>query len=116
MPLSREIQELLDNAIDSLAKWDLINYMQQNPNNLISPTEIAGCLGRTPNEVSNALTELSNSRLVEYKHDGTAIYYRYHPDKRWREHVSQFIQGLTNKSTRWLILNYLVEKHGFERI
>ncbi len=113
MPLTRELQELLDNVIDSLAKWDLVNYLQKNPSNLISSEQIAEFIGRTSDEITSALTELSESKLVEYENDGAAIYYRFQPSKKWREHVAQFTQGLTDRTTRWLILNYMIEKHGF---
>lgn len=113
MAFSKELQELLDNVIDTLAKWDLVAYLQKNPNDRVSAEEIASSIGRGVDEVMQALPKLSESGIIQYEDDGEAIYYRFYPSKRWQKHIDAFTEGLADRNTRWLILNYLVEKHGF---
>lgn len=110
MSLPKEIRQLLDNVVNTLVKWDLIAYLQKNPSARISAEEIASYIGRTADEVISALSQLSDNKIVEYEYDGETIYYRYNPDKEWQERLDIFINGLADRNTRWLILNYLVEK------
>jgi len=111
----KEVQEILDNVIDSLVKWDLVIYLQNNPVGRVSIEEMANSIGRSVGEVKEALTGLSESKVIQYEDDGEAVYYRFNPGKRWDRHMSKFIEGLADRNTRWLILNYLIEKHGFKR-
>ncbi|NCO65523.1 MAG: hypothetical protein COW32_05035 [Candidatus Aquicultor secundus] len=115
MGFSQELQVLLDGVIDSLVKWDLIAYLQKNPNDRRSAENIAGSIGRSVDEVMQALSELSDRGILQYEDDGEAIYYRFHPSKQWQKHINAFTEGLADRNTRWLILNYLIEKHGFQQ-
>ena len=112
MSLSKEIQQLLDNVIDTLVKWDLIVYLQKHPSAHISAGEIASSIGRNAEEVIAALADLSQKNIVQYESDGEAIYYRFNPSRDWQKHIAKFTEGLENRNTRWLILNYLVERNG----
>ncbi len=115
MGFSQELQVLLDDVIDSLVKWDLIAYLQKNPNDRISGEDIASFIGRSVDEVMQALSELADSGIIQYEDDGEAIYYRFHPIKQWQKHMGAFTEGLADRNTRWLILNYLIEKHGLQQ-
>ncbi|HEY3373949.1 MAG TPA: hypothetical protein VGK02_02660 [Candidatus Aquicultor sp.] len=112
MPISKDIQELLDNVIDTLVKWDMIAYLQLNPNDLVSPEDIASSVGRSVSEVKQALSELSACKIVQYQDDGATICYRFSPCKTWQPHIEKFTKMLNDRSMRWLILNYLIEKDG----
>jgi hypothetical protein len=114
MFLNQELQVLLDNVIDSLVKWDLISYMQQNSNDRATSDELAVIIGRSPEDVLKALQDLTTSEVIELENDGSAIYYRFNPSRKWQNHIDSFTQGLADRNTRWLILNYIVEKHGLE--
>jgi len=111
----KEVQEILDSVIDSLVKWDLVIYFQSNPTGRITIDEMASSIGRSAGEVEQALSGLSESKVIQYEYDGEAIYYRFNPGKRWGKHIDKFIEGLAERNTRWLILNYLIEKHGFKQ-
>lgn len=111
MSLPKEIRELLDNVIDTLVKWDLIAYLQNKPSARTSAEEVASAIGRTTEEVIAALYALSKNKIVDYDYDGATIYYRYSPSKQWQGHIETFTKGLSDKNTRWLILNYLIEKN-----
>jgi DNA replication protein DnaD len=114
MFLNQELQVLLDNVIDNLVKWDLISHMQQNLNDKVTSDELAAIIGRPSEDVLKALQDLTASEVVELENDASVIYYRFNPSKKWRAHIESFIQGLADRNTRWLILNYIVEKHGLE--
>jgi hypothetical protein len=113
MLINQELQVLLDNVIDNLVKWDLVNYMQQNPNDKATSAELAGFIARPAEEVLKALQELSETEVVELESDGSTVYYHFKPSKKWQTYIDKFARGLTDRNTRWMILNYLVEKHGF---
>lgn len=115
MNFPKEVQEILDDVIDSLVKWDLVIYLHSNPTGRTSIEEMASSIGRSVSEVEEALSGLSESKVVQYEDDGEAIYYRFNPGKRWDKHMSKFFEGLADRNTRWLILNYLIEKHGFKQ-
>jgi DNA-binding transcriptional ArsR family regulator len=112
MSLNQELQVFLDNVIDSLVKWDLVNYMQQNPSDKATFVELAGLIGKPSEEVHKALQELSEAEVVELENDGSTTYYRFKPSKKWQTNIDEFAQGLMDRNTRWLILNHLVEKTG----
>jgi len=110
MSLPKDIQQLLDSVVNTLVKWDLIAYLHKNPSARISAEKIASSIGRSADEVLAALSELSDNKILQYEYDGETLYYRYNPDREWQSKVDKFIDGLSNRNTRWLILNYLVEK------
>ncbi len=115
MSLSADIQQLLDNVIDTLVKWDMVTYLQKNPSNRVSAEELASSLGRTADEVILAFSELSESGIVQYENDGEAIYYRFNPNKTWQKSIEQFSEAQADRNIRWLILNYLIEKHELKQ-
>jgi len=62
--LDNELNLLLGTAVDSLAKVNLLVYMQENPGLAQSPEELAARVQRPPEAVAQALTELAEAKLV----------------------------------------------------
>ncbi len=84
--MDNELDLLLGTAIDSLAKMNLLVYLQENPGQAQPPEEIAGRVSRPPAMVAQALDELAEVKLVARFPVGTGriVWYGSSDDERVR--------------------------------
>ncbi len=94
--MDNELDLLLGTLIDSLAKVMILFHLQDGAAAVLSPEAVAQAIGRRPEPVARALTELAEGGLVQRFAVGTGRIVRYSASED--RHVQSLLKLLR---TRW---------------
>ena len=92
--------EFIDTKLDSLAKWDLIQFFYSKPNMVGPAPKIASLTGRDLRKVEQALREMAATGLLEIEERSGIRVYRLSSNREVRMLVHQFLQACDNRQFR----------------
>jgi len=87
-------------------------FLYRHPQALHSAEEISECIGRDPKEVEEALSELEKAGIVARKQEQDNALYFFQPRKEWIKSIEKFIQCLSDRNKRFLVLAHIFEMKG----
>ena len=106
--LEADLEKFIEEYVNSFIKWDLITYFYNNVGVFDAAHALAIHLGRKESDVTKALSELAEKKLImKVKRDGEDVYH-YSPSIEISEMVSSFIEALEIREKRLLILTKML--------
>ncbi|RJQ55583.1 MAG: hypothetical protein C4521_02310 [Actinobacteria bacterium] len=106
--LNQELDEFVYQQINNFIKWDLLVFFHQNPGTSDTCSSLASCLGRPEEEVSLALNDLVDGKILKRVPRGDAEIFEYEPEADSRRLVEQFMSALDSREQRLQILTKLL--------
>ncbi|MFZ4813917.1 MAG: hypothetical protein ACOYL5_05225 [Phototrophicaceae bacterium] len=92
--------EFIENKLNSLAKWDLIQYFYNNPTLMGPAPKIASLTGRDLRLVDHELREMAASGLLDVQDQSGVKVYRLSADRDMLTMVEQFLRACDNRQFR----------------
>jgi hypothetical protein len=92
--------------VDSFVKWDLVTFFSFNPEANGTSDDLAGRLGRKPDEIKEALEDLTTKQLLKF--DDKDKVFSFAPSENLREKVKSFCDALEDRDKRLEILAKLL--------
>lgn len=92
--------EFIDNKLDSLAKWDLLQFFYRKPDLHASAPKIASLTGRDLRKVENALLEMARSGLLDVQEESGVRVYNLASNREIRLLIEQFLRACDNRQFR----------------
>lgn len=108
--LDEEIKTFIKEYITTFAVWDLIVFFHHNPNVCDNPNNIAIKVGRSEEEVKNALEELASKKVLNLK-DKNSLVYSFEPSKQTKKLIEKFVWLLSNRSARLQIVSQVLKSN-----
>jgi predicted transcriptional regulator len=102
----------LESAVNSFAKWDVLVFLYRHPQAVQSVDEICESISRDAEEVEEALGGLEQAGIVARKGKQGGPLYFYQPGKEWVRNIEKFIQSLSDRNQRFLMLAHIFEMKG----
>jgi len=97
---SPRLIDFIEHKLDSLAKWDLIQFFYRKPS-LVGPApKIASLTGRDLRQVETELREMAAAGLLNAQKKGGVVVYRLCDSSETRELVAQFVRACDNRQFR----------------
>lgn len=97
---SPKLIEFMERKLDSLVKWDLLQFFYRKPNMVSSAPKIASMIGRDLRKVERELKEMVAKGLLEtYEESGVRVY-ALSTDTETRQLVEQFVLACDNRQFR----------------
>jgi predicted ArsR family transcriptional regulator len=95
-----QLLEFMEHKLDSLAKWDLIQFFHRKPSMVGTAPKIASMIGRDLRKVERELKDMAAKGLLE-AHDKSGVkVYRLIEDKETRALVAEFVNACDNRQFR----------------
>ncbi|MEL6273213.1 MAG: hypothetical protein AAFR22_25635, partial [Chloroflexota bacterium] len=92
--------DFMQHKLDSLAKWDLIQFFYNRPDLIVTAPKIASLIGRDLRKVDHELKEMADRGLLE-AHDQSGVkVYQLAEDRQTRALVEQFVRACDNRQFR----------------
>lgn len=107
--LDPRLEQFIEEYLDSFVSWDLILFFHHNPGVVDGAFGLAARLGRSVENVEEALEKLEAKGVVKKKGEDSVVYF-YTPDESFEEKVKLFDQALENRFLRLKILSFLLKK------
>lgn len=106
--LETDLENFIEEYVNSFIKWDLIAYFHNNVGVFDTAHALAIHLGRKENDITKALSELAEKKLImKVKREGEDVYH-YSPSIEISKMVSRFIEALEIREKRLLILTKML--------
>ena len=102
-----DVYIFVDEYIDSFVSWDILLFFYHNPTAVESPAGLAARLGRSEDDVTDAIKVLHRKGAL--KSDGDGIF-RYDPEPDLSKRMKRFNDSLASSSTRLSILSQMLMK------
>ncbi len=106
--LGDELNQFIEEYVDSFVKWDLVTFFSFNPDAAGTADDLAGRLGRKTEDISDALANLTARKLLSQGDDAGQKVYSFQPSPELRERVTGFCEALENRDKRLEILAKLL--------
>ncbi len=95
-----QLIEFMEHKLDSLAKWDLIQFFYHKPETVLTAPKIASMIGRDLRKVDKELKEMAARGLLDtYEQSGVQVY-QLAKDSTTLALVKQFLQACDNRQFR----------------
>lgn len=104
--LGEELNDFIEEYVDSFVKWDLVTFFSFNPDVSGGVEDLAGRLGRKADEIQEALEGLTEKKLL--KLDTKDKTYSFFPSDELRDKVKAFCDALEDRDKRLEILAKLL--------
>ncbi|MBN1934127.1 MAG: hypothetical protein JW934_05660 [Anaerolineae bacterium] len=95
-----ELLEMVQSAINSFIKWDLVRFFHENPNTTGSIENIATYLGRGVVAIEPEVNELVESGFMEKRIVGQVPVYSLTLDPERRQQIAQFVTACSDRHFR----------------
>ncbi len=95
-----QLIEFIENKLDTLVKWDLLQFFYHKPNMLGTAPKIASMIGRDLRKVDLELREMAARGLLEAQEKGGVKVYRLATDKPTRRLIEQFVRACDDRRFR----------------
>jgi hypothetical protein len=104
--LGDELNNFIEEYVDSFVKWDLVTFFSFNPDESGTSEDLAARLGRKTEEIEEALENLTEKKLLKLgEKDKT---YSFSPSEELRDKVKAFCDALEDRDKRLEILAKLL--------
>jgi hypothetical protein len=105
-----KLVEFMDTKLNSLVKWDLIQFFYRKPN-LVGPApKIASLTGRDLRRVEIELREMVATGLLESQKKSGVVLYSLSPDMEIRHLIEQFVHACDDRKFREAAIYHTVSK------
>ncbi len=105
----------LTENIDSLLKWDILQFFHNNPHAADTPTQIAHALGRDRESVAPALASLAASRLLRERTASGATVYMLTDDVQHRREIAAFMRACHDPRFRRSAILHVLQRASASR-
>lgn len=95
-----QLVEFMENKLNSLAKWDLIQFFYNKQEIIVTAPKIASMIGRDLRKVDLELKEMAEKGLLEVQDQSGVQVYKLAKDKETRALVEQFVHACDNRQFR----------------
>jgi hypothetical protein len=95
-----QLIDFMQHKLDSLAKWDLIQFFYRRPDLIVTAPKIASLIGRDLRKVDLELKEMADRGLLETTDQSGVQVYRLAEDRETRALVEQFLKACDNRQFR----------------
>jgi len=102
-PASEATPQLIDfmqHKLDSLAKWDLIQFFYRRPELIVTAPKVASLIGRDLRRVDRELKEMADYGLLETEDQSGVKVYQLSHDREICALVEQFVTACDNRQFR----------------
>lgn len=106
--LSAELNQFIEDYVDSFVKWDLVTFFSFNPDAAGTAEDLAARLGRKTDDIEDALTNLAAKKLLKRAGDGPTATFEFSPSEELRGQVKLFCDALEDRDKRLEILAKLL--------
>ena len=100
----------LTEKIDSLLKWDVLQFFHNNPHAADTPAQIAHALGRDRESVAPALVSLAAARLLRERAASGAMVYMLTDDVQHRREIAAFIRACDDPRFRRSAILHVLQR------
>lgn len=104
--LGDELNNFIEEYVDSFVKWDLVTFFSFNPDITGSAEDLASRLGRKTDEIEEALNNLAEKQLLRF--DAKDKVFAFSPSEELRDRVKAFCDALEDRDKRLEILAKLL--------
>jgi len=95
-----QLIEFIDDKLDSLVKWDLIQFFYRKPGLICSAPKIASMIGRDLRKVDYELREMSQRGLLDTRDKTGVRVYCLSTDDNTLKMIAQFVKACDNRQFR----------------
>lgn len=95
-----KLVEFMENNLNSLAKWDLIQFFYHNPKLLGPAPKIASLTGRDLRKVEKELKEMAATGLLDVQEKSGVRLYRLSHQREMQVMIEQFIHACDDRRFR----------------
>lgn len=95
-----QLVEFMEHKLDSLAKWDLIQFFYKKQEIVVTAPKIASMIGRDLRKVDMELKEMAENGLLDVQDQSGVQVYKLAKDKQTRALVEQFVRACDNRQFR----------------
>lgn len=95
-----QLIEFMEHKLDSLVKWDLIQFFYRKPEMVCPAPKIASMIGRDLRKVDRELKEMAHRGLLDVKEKSGVKVYSLSTDDKTRKLIGQFVQACDNRQFR----------------
>jgi hypothetical protein len=103
-----QLLELVKTKVNSFIKWDLVRFLQENPNTSDTAENIAKYVGRNATTVEPELEELVNSQIMDMKPLDDMPVYSLTSDSEVRELIERFVTACEDRHFRVKVIYHIV--------
>lgn len=105
---SPKLIEFIDSKLDSLAKWDLLQFFYHQPDLVAPAPRIASLTGRDLRKVERSLREMAAAGLLDVQErSGVRVYY-LSENRETRLQIEQFVMACDNRQFREAAIYHMV--------
>ncbi len=97
---SPQLVEFMEHKLDSLVKWDLIQFFYKKPEMVCPAPKIASMIGRDLRKVDYELKDMAHRGLLDVKEKSGVKVYSLSTDDKTRKLIGQFVQACDNRQFR----------------
>jgi hypothetical protein len=105
-----ELMQFIEQKLDSLVKWDLIQFFYRKPSLLGPAPKIASLTGRDLRQVEGELKEMAASGLLTVQQKSGVRLYRLTDDNRTRHLIQAFVNACDDRKFREAVIYQTVRK------
>ena len=95
-----QLIEFMEHKLDSLVKWDLIQFFYRKPDMVCPAPKIASMIGRDLRKVDYELKEMAQRGLLDVKEKSGVKVYSLCTDENTQKLIAQFVQACDNRQFR----------------
>lgn len=108
--MSKQLQEFLQNKVDSFVKWDLLRFFHDNPHTRETADNIARYIGRDTQSIERELRELAMVQVLDEKTMSGYRLYKLSDDQETRAKINQFMEACHDREFRVEAIHYMIER------
>ena len=105
-----QLIEFMENKLDNLAKWDLIQFFFHQPTLLGPAPKIASLTGRDLRRVEAELKDMAYHGLLDVQEKSGVKLYRLSANPETRHLIEQFVRACDDRKFREAAIYYTVSK------
>jgi len=90
----------MEHKLDSLVKWDLIQFFYKKPEMVCPAPKIASMIGRDLRKVDHELKDMAHRGLLDARDESGVKVYSLSTDEKTRKLIGQFVQACDNRQFR----------------
>ena len=104
------IQDFLHNRLDSLVKWDLIRFFNDNPHTKDTAENIARYTGRDVANIEQELKELVAAEVLQIEQIAGMTLYELAADARVRQTINRFMEACHDRTFRTRAIYHVIQR------
>jgi hypothetical protein len=109
--LDTELIDFIDNKLDTLVKWDLVQFFYHQPKMTTPATKVASLTGRDLRRVSAVLREMAADGLLHVEDRSGVKLYRLTDDLTLREQITRFVAACDDRHFREAAIYHTVQSN-----